>query len=402
MKAAATSSPATAVRPGPEPAPLAAFDYQPQTRVVFGAGSLTRLGELVRELGGSRVLVVTDPGLKAAGHPQRAVEVVGAAGLEVFLFDGVEENPTDRHVDAGVAFARRHQIDFLVAVGGGSSMDCAKGINFLLTNGGRMTDYRGFGKASRPMLPSAAVPATAGTGSEAQSYALIADETTHMKMACGDRKVAFRAAILDPEVTVSQPRAVTAVTGIDALSHAAEAYVCTKRNPLSQAFARAAWRMLQANFPQVLQQPNDLAARGAMQVGAHLAGSAIENSMLGACHACANPLTAHYGLTHGIAIGVMLPHVIRFNASVVGPLYGELAHEAGLLKGDTAWAAEALARRVAELLRIAELPTRLADCGVGRGILPLLAEEAATQWTGRFNPRPVGEAELLQLYEAAM
>jgi alcohol dehydrogenase len=385
-----------------EPASLAAFDYQPLTRVVFGPGTLLRLGELVRELGGSRVLVVTDPGLEAAGHPQRAVEALRGAGLEVFLFDGVEENPTERHVEAGVAEARRQRVDFLVAVGGGSSMDCAKGINFLLTNGGRMIDYRGFGKASKPMLPSAAVPATAGTGSEGQSYALIADETTHMKMACGDRKVAFRAAVLDPEVTVSQPRAVTALTGIDALSHAAESYVSTRRNPLAQAFARSAWRMLEANLEQVLLRPDDLEARGAMQVGAHLAGAAIENSMLGACHACANPLTAHYGLTHGIAIGVMLPHVIRFNAAVVGPLYGDLAHEAGLLNGDTASAGEVLARRVTELLRAAALPTRLADCGVGRGILPLLAEEATGQWTGRFNPRPVGESELLALYEAAI
>jgi alcohol dehydrogenase len=383
------------------PATPPAFDYHPLTRVVFGAGTLGRLGELVRELGGSRVLLVTDPGLEAAGHPQKALAALHGAGLGAWLFDGVEENPTTRHVAAGLDEARRHRIDFLVAVGGGSSMDCAKGINFLLTNGGRMTDYKGFGKAARPMLPSVGVPTTAGTGSEAQSYALIADDQTHLKMACGDRKAAFRAAILDPEVTVSQPRAVTAITGIDALAHAVESYVCTRRNPLSQTFAREAWRLLEANLETVLRQPADVEARGATQVGAHFAGVAIENAMLGACHACANPLTAHYGLTHGIAVGVLLPHVIRFNAPAAGALYGDLAHEVGLANGDTASAGEALARRVTDFLRAADLPTRLADCGVSRGIFPVLAEEAAQQWTARFNPRPVTEADLLHLYEAA-
>src|SRR5262249_49576627 len=153
------------------PWPLPSFDYQPLTRVVFGAGTLARLGELVRELGGTRVLLVTDPGLEEAGHPQRALAVLRDAGLDVWVFDAVEQNRTTGRVEEGLACAKAHRIDFLVAVGGGSSMDCAKGINFLLTNGGRMADYTGFGKAAKPMLPSACVPTTAGTGSEAQSYA---------------------------------------------------------------------------------------------------------------------------------------------------------------------------------------------------------------------------------------
>jgi alcohol dehydrogenase len=381
---------------------LSAFDFQPLSRVVFGPGSLNRLGELVREVGGTRVLLVTDPGLEEAGHPQRALASLRDARLEAFLFDAVEQNPTTRNVEDGLQVARRHRIDFLVAVGGGSSMDCAKGINFLLTNGGRMADYQGFGKATRPMLPSIGVPTTAGTGSEAQSFALIADEQTHMKMACGDRKAAFRVAVLDPEVTISQPAKVSAITGIDALSHAVESYVCTRRNPLSQMFAREAWRLLEPNLEIVLHQPADLEARSAMQLGAHFAGIAIENSMLGACHACANPLTAHYGLTHGIAIGVLLPHVVRFNAAAVGPLYGELAHQAQLLNGDLDVAAESLAARLTELLQVSGMPTLLSECGVSAGILPVLADEAAKQWTGKFNPRPVDHAELLQLYERAL
>jgi alcohol dehydrogenase len=381
---------------------LSAIDYYPLTRVVFGIGSLSRLGELAREYGGKRVLLVTDPGLEAAGHPQRAIASLRDAGLDVFVFDGVEVNPTEHHVLEGLSAAQTHHIDFLVAIGGGSSMDCTKGVNFLYTNGGSMVDYKGFGKATKPMLPSIAVPTTSGTGSEAQSYALIAEESTHMKMACGDRKAAFRVAILDPEVTVSQPQRVTAITGIDAIAHALETYVSTKRNTLSQAFAREAWRLLEPNYETALREPDNMQARSAMQLGAHFAGIAIENSMLGACHACANPLTAHYGVTHGIAIGILLPHVLRFNAPVVAPLYGELAHQAGIVNGDLGVAAESLARRITELLQLAGLPTSLSACGINEGILPVLAEEATQQWTGRFNPRPAGHDEFVQLYREAI
>jgi alcohol dehydrogenase len=382
---------------------LQPFDFQTPTRIKFGPGTLANLGELAREMGATRALLVTDPGLERAGHPQRAQESLRSADLEVFVFDGVEENPTNRHVENGVRFAKPQGIDLIVSVGGGSAMDCAKGINFLLTNGGTMADYKGFGKARRPMLPSIGVPTTAGTGSEAQSFALIADDTTHLKMACGDRKAAFRVAILDPEVTVSQPAKVTALTGIDALSHALESYVTTRRSPLSQIFAREAWTLLEVNLEKVLTNPTDLEARGAMQIGAFLAGSAIENSMLGACHACANPLTAHYGITHGLAIGILLPHVLRFNGQdAAGSMYHELLEEVGLSNGQPDDTAETLARRIGELMQLAGLPTRLGACGVSTGILPLLAEEANQQWTARFNPRPVTERDLLGLYEAAL
>jgi alcohol dehydrogenase len=346
-----------------------------------------------------RVLLVTDPGLEAAGHPQRAMKSLEAAGLKVVVFDDVRENPSTAHVEFGAAFARDRQIDLIVAVGGGSAMDCAKGINFLVTNGGRMVDYRGFGKATQPMLPSIGVPTTAGTGSEAQSYALITDEDTHLKMACGDKKAAFRVAILDPELTLSQPRTVTAVTGIDALAHAVESYVCTQRNAVSQAYSLAAWRHLEPNLEVVLRDPDNLDARAAMQVGSHMAGAAIENAMLGICHSCANPLTAHYGITHGTAVGLLLPHVIRFNAPAAEDLYADLAFRSASRNGELA--SEVLARRVGELVELAGQPTRLRDCGVSEGILSLLAVEASEQWTARFNPRPATEADLLDVYNAA-
>jgi alcohol dehydrogenase len=399
MKAAAPPiSPASEFASKPNEL-LAPFDFTPLNRVIFGAGSMARLGELVRELGGRRVLLVTDPGLEKAGHPQRAQQVLRNAGAEVFLFDEVRENPTDKQVELGVQFARGWAIDFIVAVGGGSSMDCAKGINFLFTNGGKMADYQGFGRAAKPMLPSIGVPTTAGTGSEAQCYALITDERTHSKMACGDKKAAFRIAILDPELTVSQPRHVAAVTGIDALSHAVESYVSTRRTPVSNLYALNAFRHLEPNLATALSEPYNLEARGAMQVGAYFAGVAIENSMLGICHACANPLTAHYGITHGTAIGLLLPHVIRFNALAAEHLYADFTNANSLGNGEPA--SEILARRFTELIAFAGMPTHLRDCGVSDGILSLLAEEACQQWTAKFNPRPASEEDLLSVYRAA-
>jgi len=373
---------------------LPPFDFTPLNRVIHGAGSLSRLGELARDLGGRHVLLVTDPGLEKAGHPRRARQFMLDAGLRVSVFDEVKENPTTREVDVGVTFAKEHAVDLIVAIGGGSSMDCAKGINFLLTNGGRMADYKGFGRATKPMLPSIGVPTTAGTGSEAQCYALITDEKTHLKMACGDKKAAFRIAILDPDLTASQPRGVAAVTGIDAIAHAVESYVCTRRTPISQVFSLQAFRLLVPAFAASLDNPSDAAIRSAMQVGAHFAGVAIENAMLGICHSCANPLTAHYGITHGTAIAVLLPHVVRFNATHAEHLYAELIGE----QGD---AAKRLAGRLSEFIAIAGLPGRLRDCDVSDTILHLLAEEASQQWTAQFNPRPVKEEDLLSVYEAA-
>jgi alcohol dehydrogenase len=380
------------------------FDYQPRTRIVFGPDKVDLLGALAGELGARRALVVSDPGIVAAGHTERGLDALRKAGIETHLFDGVAENPTTDNVDAGVQIARRHKIELIVGLGGGSSMDCAKGINFLVSGGGRMQDYWGVGKMTKEMLPMIAVPTTAGTGSETQSFALISDSQTHVKMACGDKKASCRIAILDPTLTVTQPQRVTAVTGIDAMAHALETYVTKKRNPASLAFSREAWLLLEENFAHVLDNPEDLSARGGMQLGACFAGLAIENSMLGATHALANPLTAVYEIPHGEAIGLLLPHVIRFNGVEYGHWYRDLLES---IEGPNGYAsprhaADALADLVARLVEKAQLPRRLSDRGVERDRLPQLAADAAKQWTGTFNPRSVGEVELLALYEQAM
>jgi alcohol dehydrogenase len=375
------------------------FDFAARTRLVFGPGALEQLGDLAREAGFHRALLVSDPGLAVTGHPERARRLLERAGIEVAPFHDFEAEPDADMAEAGAVAARAAGVDSIVAVGGGSSLDCAKGLNFLLTGGGRMADYRGYGKAKAPMLPMIAVPTTAGTGSEAQSYALISDSRTHEKMACGDPKAAFRVAVLDPELTVSLPRAATAATGYDALSHAVESYVTTRRNALSAVFAREAFRLLEGHFERVLDAPSDLGGRSAMLLGAHLAGLAIEASMLGATHACANPLSARYGTVHGVAIALLLPHVVRWNAGVVGPLYADLLRAAGGVPGPEP--ARALADRLEELAVHAGLPRGLRAAGVPRDDLPALAGHAAEQWTGRFNPRPFDARGALELYEGA-
>ena len=346
-----------------------------------------------------RTLLVSDKGLVDIGYVGEATKLLNQMGITVFAFHDFDVNPDTRMIEAGRDFALPLDVDSIIGLGGGSSMDCAKAINFLLTNGGTISDYWGFGKATKPMLPMIGIPTTAGTGSEAQCYALISDADTHVKMACGDVKAAFKIAILDPLLTLSQPANVTASAGFDAISHAIESYVTTKRNPLSEMFSREAWKLLEANYQRVLDEPNDIEARGAMQLGAYFAGVAIENSMLGATHACANPLTAHYGTSHGDAIALLLPRVVRWNGSVVGARYAELLQVANITFEQSA--SEALATRLEQLIKAGNLPQRLSNAGIKRQDLPTLADDAATQWTGKFNPRPFGASEALEVYEWA-
>ncbi|MFM9194437.1 MAG: iron-containing alcohol dehydrogenase [Planctomycetia bacterium] len=376
------------------------FEFRAATRLVAGRGTIRRLGTLARELGATRALVASDPGVVRAGHTAAGLEALAEAGIATAVFDRFGENPTTAQVEAGTALARQFGPDLIVGLGGGSSMDCAKGINFLVSCMRPPHDYHGRGKATGPLLPSIAVPTTAGTGSETQSFALITDEATGMKMACGDPRAAFRVAILDVDLTLTQPPRVAALTGIDALSHAVESHVSRAATPASQVFSRQAWRLLAAHLPRVFAAGVDLAAREAVQLGAAWAGLAIENSMLGAAHALANPLTASHGVIHGQAVGLMLPHVVRFNASSCAAAYAELLRDIGI-DARPEPAGERLAAWLSHLLAAAGLETSLTGLGVAAPDLPSLAAAAATQWTGGFNPRPVSVADLAGLYETA-
>lgn len=379
---------------------MAIHDLQLLQRVIFGEDSIDRLGMCVRDSSARTILVVTDEGVRSAGYLDRALTSLRKASLDAYVFDTVPQNPTTDDIETGVLFAREcPPIDLIVGLGGGSPMDCAKGINFVLTNGGRLVDYPGFNRFKVPLLPAIGIPTTAGTGSEAQSYAVVAHTDTRQKQAYGSRDARFRSVVLDPKLCLSMPMRLTAICGIDAVSHVLESYVSTRRSAISQMLARESWKRIYASFERVLKNPQNLNARGEMLWGAHFAGAAIENSMLGAAHATANPVTARFGVTHGIAVGLMLPHVLKTNAPACGDLYSELIRSSGV--DDDTQAADLLIDWLQNIKEMAGLPLRLRDCGVDRGVLPTLAREAAEQWTGRFNPRPVGEDEFLELYEGA-
>jgi alcohol dehydrogenase len=379
---------------------LGDFELRPGPRLVVGPGRLAELGGLVRELGGSRVLLTSDSGVIDVGHVAAAEESLAEAGIGSLVFADFGENPSSAEVETGTAVARDFGPDLLVGLGGGSSMDVAKGINFLLSCGGRMQDYKGRGTATGPMLPSIGVPTTAGTGSETQSFALITDTDTGMKMACGDPRAAFRVAILDVNLTLTQPRSLVAIGGIDAVAHAVESHVSLAATPASRVYSREAWRLLATHLPTVLGSDTSIEARAAVQWAAALAGLAIEHSMLGAAHALANPLTAAHGLAHGRAVGLLLPHVVRFNSFVAADGYADLL--SAIDDGDLRSAAgDSLAVRLADLLAAGSLPMSLAAAGIAAPDIAALAAAAAEQWTGRFNPRPVAAADLAGIYEAA-
>lgn len=372
------------------------FQHSPTGSVIYGAGVVSLVGKLTAALPARRVLVVTDPGIAAAGHLSHVLQFLHDAGLEVHTFTEVRENPTTTVVAHCVEAAASCRAQALIGLGGGSSMDTAKGCNFILTNGGEMKDYWGVNKASQPMLPFIAIPTTAGTGSECQSFALISDAETHVKMACGDKKAAARVAILDPALTVTQPATVTRHTGIDALTHALESAVCTKATDLSRAYSRASFALLASGFPAVLKHPDHLAARSKMLLGAALAGVAIENAMLGAAHSCANPLTAQFDVVHGEAVGLMMPHVMRLNAGS-----SSVAAEYDLLAACIGLSGAALPDWFAGVLQAAHLPTQLRHYRITEADLPGLAAAALPQWTAQFNPVPLDTNTFFSLYAAA-
>ena len=389
------------------------FRDDERTRVIEETGGLARLGALAAELGGRRVMLVSDSGVAAAGHADRAAAVIRRAGLEVELHVDVAENPSSGDVARAAAVAEAFRPDLYVAVGGGSAIDTAKGANFVEVCGGRMEDYRGHDTATAPLRPLIAVPTTAGTGSEVQSFALVGDGETGAKMACGDPSAAPRVALLDPELTLTMPRRVTAMTGLDTLAHAVESAVARPRDPStdgrSRAYGVAAFALVSAGLPRVLEAPGDVLARASMMRASALAGLAIEHAMLGVAHSMANPLTRRHGVPHGLAVGVTLPHVVRFNAaddsggagSTLGT-YAELAAAAGLAGDGDRALAEALADRCAELLELAGLGTTLGALGVSAADVPGLAAEANEQWTARFNPRGVEVSDFQALLGAAL
>lgn len=374
--------------------------------MVYGIGAASQIGTLAKELGARRVFLVTDPGIVAAGHATRIEAKLNDAGIGALCYEQAHENPNSDHVEACAEEARSSDFDLFIGLGGGSAIDTAKGANFLLTNGGRMEDYWGVGKAKSPLLPLIAVPTTAGTGTEVQSFTLVERAEDHQKMACGDATCAPRVALLDPELTLTMPPSVTAATGLDTIGHAVESFVSKKRDPISIMYAKEAFLRADRAFDAVLDRPEEIGPRGDMLIAAALAGLAIENSMLGAAHSLANPLTAHYSISHGEAVGTMLPHVVRFNGAdpQVAAWYRELAAIAGLCHLDTPsdQAVSALVDRLIAHRDRAGYTAGLRSHGAKEDALVTLADEAARQWTAQFNPREIDRDALAARYTEAL
>jgi alcohol dehydrogenase len=361
----------------------------PTPEVIARAGALDALATL-RQLQGARVLLVSDPGLVAAGHVDRARALLEATAREVRTHTEVHPEPTSDDVQACLAAAQG--ADALVALGGGSVLDVAK-LAALMTPGERVADHLGVHDTERSDTALVLVPTTAGTGSDGQAAAIVRDGATLRKMACLAPGLGGDVVLLDAALTVSCPRGVTAAAGLDTLTHAVEVAVTTRRNARSDALATRAFVAAQGALTRVLAAPGDLSAREAMLRAAHDAGQAIAHSMLGAAHAAGNALTARYGLAHGLAVGAMLPAVVRHNARdpQTAARYAALADAAGL-----GASAEALIERLDALLDLAGGSAAL----VAPADIDGLAAEAASQWTGTFNPRPMDEAAYRALFEA--
>lgn len=372
----------------------------PSPVVRSGSGALADLGAVARERGTRRALITSDPGIEAAGITGRARESLKRAGVRVEVFSDFAENPTESDVAQAAEAAGAMRADSLVGVGGGSSLDVAKGAGFLLAGGGRMEDYRGYDKCPHALPPLIGVPTTAGTGSEAQSYALISRDRDHQKLACGAPSAMFRDVILDPSLLPSAPAEVIAASGFDSIAHAVETAVTSGRTDESVGLSHRGFALLSRAFPLVTAGSATSTAWEDMQLGAFLAGAAIERSMLGAAHACANPLTRRFDVAHGRALAITLPRVVRWNASSAREAYRELLRVAGIPPGGDP--ADTLATRLDAWVAMAGLPRDLSDESLHDPDLSALAEEASAEWTGRFNPRPFDAAGALAVYRSAV
>lgn len=377
------------------------FDFAGQPRIVFGPGSAARLAEFAAGQNATRVLVVSDPGVISCGHADPLTGLLRDGGMAVAIFGEVRENPTRKDVESCVELARAHRPDLIVAIGGGSTMDVAKACNMVCAEGPEVMDRRGLRPSAAPHLPMIAIPTTAGTGSECQAYAVISDDAG-VKGSFATSRALPRVVLLDPTLTTTQPRAVTANSGFDAIVHAVEVTVTTSASILSSMLAAEAFTLLIANLPVALDHPDDLDARSGMQLGAALAGLGIAYSMLGAAHAAGNSLMARMHMSHGESVALMLPAVIRFNAAdeVARARYGTLAARAGLTGGNDPVAA--LLARIHELWLLTGHPGDLSGYGIRQSDIDGLAEAAAEQWTAKFNPRPADARAMRAIFADAL
>lgn len=378
------------------------FSFQLPTRIEFGNGVSRNVGTEAVALGGTRVLVVTDAGLRAAGLVDPVVADLEAAGLSAVIFDDVAPNPRDTSVAAGAELAAAEGADLLVAVGGGSPMDTAKGIGVIQANGGSIADYEGLDAVSKPITPLIAVPTTAGTGSEVTFWSVITDTARSFKMSVGSPLIAPRVALVDPELTLGLPAALTASTGMDALTHAIEGYTATLSEPLTDSLALTAVELIAGSLRRAYANGADVDARYDMMLASLLAGVAFGNSDIGGVHCMAEAIGGLYDTPHGVANAIYLPVVMEYNSVAVPQKFARLAAALGEdVSGlGTAQAAKRAAAAVRELADDLRIPSA-AEVGVDPKDFDRLAAAAAVNVSVGSNPRAAAECDFRELYRVA-
>lgn len=371
---------------------------------MMGEGSLDTALATLPGYGLRRALVVTDAGLERAGVAARVALLLRDSGIEAEIYAGVQPNPTVGNVEAGVARLHATGCDFIVSLGGGSSHDCSKGIALVATNGGGIADYEGVDKSAKPQLPLVAINTTAGTASEMTRFCIITNERTHIKMAIVDRHVTPLLSVNDPTLMLAKPKALTAATGMDALTHAVEAYVSTAANPITDACAIKAVSMIFEHLPRAVSNGQDLAARNAMAYAQFLAGMAFNNASLGYVHAMAHQLGGFYDLPHGVCNAVLLPHVEAFNATAATQRLADLATAMGA-SVSAATVAENAQHCIAAIRRLSMavgIPAGLRELGVKPEDIPTLAANALKDACGLTNPRRADQTDLEGIFRAAL
>lgn len=383
---------------------MATTAYFIPTINLMGAGSVNQVGERVKSLGGSKVLIVTDAGLSKIGMADKVKKIIEDAGLQAVIFDGAEPNPTDHNVEDGLKVWQDEACDTLLSLGGGSSHDCAKGIGLLASNGGRIHQYEGVDKSSNPMVPFIAVNTTAGTASEMTRFCIITDTSRKVKMAIVDWRVTPAISINDPELMVGMPPALTAATGMDALTHAVEAYVSTAATPLTDSAALMAIELIAKWLPKAVANGADMEAREKMAYAQFLAGMAFNNASLGYVHAMAHQLGGFYNLPHGVCNAILLPHVEKFNLIARAERFRDIAiamgeNVEGLSVNDAAeLAIEAIQRLSASI----GIPAGLAELGVKEEDLKIMAENAMKDACSLTNPRLATLDDIIQIFKNAL
>ncbi|MCA9552144.1 MAG: iron-containing alcohol dehydrogenase [Myxococcales bacterium] len=370
---------------------------------LMGQGALAQLAPQVKTLGGTKALIVTDRPLVAAGIVGKVEALLAEAGVPFARFADVKPNPTTANVEAGLVLLKQEGCDIVIPVGGGSPIDCAKGIGLVATNGGRIQDYEGLDQSKKPMLPMIAVNTTAGTASEMTRFTIITDERRHVKMAIVDWHITPTVSINDPELMVSMPRDLTAATGMDALTHAVEAYVSTAATPVTDSAALAAIELIARYLPRAVANGEDLEAREQMAYAQFMAGMAFNNASLGYVHAMAHQLGGLYDLPHGVCNAVLLPHVCRFNLIARTDRFARVAAALGANVDGLAPldAAEQAVQAILQLARAVGIPKGLRELGVKEADFPRLSENAMHDACMLTNPRKATLADVGAMFAAA-